>query len=142
MARKDAFLKLHQSLLAKRSALLRKINEDLSLTCSIDEGAGDEADLAMDTEQHEIHSQLAALESRELLQIEEAIRQIRKGTYGTCESCQSRIPVSRLNALPFTTHCIQCQRAEELVGNGVSAGSDDWSRESKAVSRSGRSGSR
>lgn len=142
MARKDAFLKLQQSLLAKRASLLRKINEDLSLTHSLDEGGGDEADMAMDTEQHEIHSQLAALESRELNQIEEAIRQIRKGTYGTCESCQSRIPVMRLNALPFTTLCIKCQREEELVGGGHSTGSDNWAKESKPVSRSGRSAKR
>ena len=142
MARKEALLKLHQSLMAKRSSLLRKINDDLSLTHSLDEGAGDEADLAMDTEQHEIHSQLAALESRELHQIEQAIRQIRRGTYGTCESCEQRIPVMRLNALPFTTLCISCQREEETVGGVRVTEENDWSGESKPVSRSGRSGSR
>jgi len=140
MARNDALLKLHQSLLAKRSALLRKINEDLSLTHVAEEG-GDEADMAMDTEQHEIHSQLAALESRELHQIEQAIRQIRKGTYGTCESCNEKIPVSRLNALPFTSMCISCQRQEELVGSSR-RDDDDWEKEAKSTSRAGRSGAR
>ncbi len=131
MARKDALLKLHQSLLAKRSSVIRKLNDDLSLTYAADEGTGDEVDMAMDTEQHEIHSQLAALESRELHLIEQAIRQIRCGTYGTCESCQEKIPVSRLKALPFTIHCIDCQRQEELVGEGRPSSDADWSADAK-----------
>lgn len=142
MARKSTFSKLHQSLLAKRSSLLRKINEDLNLTHSLDEGGGDEADLAMDTEQHEIHSQLAALESRELVQIEQAIRQIQLGTYGTCETCRQRIPVLRLNALPFTTLCIKCQREEELVGSRQVYDEDEFAGQTKATGRSNRSGHR
>jgi|CXWL01.1.fsa_nt_gi DnaK suppressor protein len=142
MTRKETFVKLYRSLMDKRSSLLRKINEDLSLTHSLDEGAGDEADLAMDTEQHEIHSQLAAFESRELHQIEEAILQIRRGTYGTCEACHDPIPITRLNALPFTTLCIQCQREEELSGGCRSSWGNDLGGESKAVSRSSRSAGR
>ena len=33
---------------------------------------------------------------------------IQKGTYGICESCQSAIPVARLEVLPYTTLCVSC----------------------------------
>ena len=72
--------------------------------------AGDSADAAFDSSGEELASQLAELEARELQQIERAIKRLKQGTYGLCEICQGRIPVGRLNALPYTTLCIGCQR--------------------------------
>jgi DnaK suppressor protein len=56
---------------------------------------------------------LAELDSRELSQIERALARLKQGTYGVCEGCQNKIPVGRLNALPYTTLCIKCQRERE-----------------------------
>jgi DnaK suppressor protein len=53
------------------------------------------------------------LDSRELGQIERALHRLKQGTYGLCESCHGKIPVGRLNALPYTTLCIECQREME-----------------------------
>jgi DnaK suppressor protein len=58
-------------------------------------------------------SQLAELDSRELSQIERALARLKQGTYGVCEGCQNKIPIGRLNALPYTTLCINCQREME-----------------------------
>ena len=58
-------------------------------------------------------SQLAELDSRELNQIERALRRLKQGTYGVCESCSEKIPLGRLNALPYSTMCIECQREME-----------------------------
>lgn len=113
MSRKDALLRLHRSLMMKRNALRRQLVSELDQTHSHDSGAGDVIDVAADGSQNEIHSQLAAFESRELDQIERAIELIRKGRYGSCEYCGGRIPVARLKALPFTTSCIGCQQRSE-----------------------------
>ena len=51
----------------------------------------------------------------------------RAGNYGECEICNERIPLARLNALPYATSCIECQRAAETSG-GAGGGSGDWSR--------------
>ncbi|WP_054958285.1 TraR/DksA C4-type zinc finger protein [Paenibacillus dakarensis] len=42
----------------------------------------------------------------ELEQIDNALERIKNGTYGTCEECGKEIPYERLEALPFTSYCI------------------------------------
>jgi DnaK suppressor protein len=53
------------------------------------------------------------LDARELNQIERALTKLKNGTYGICEGCAAKIGVARLNALPYTTYCIDCQREAE-----------------------------
>ena len=116
MARKDALLRLHQRLAAKRDALRRKLAEEMNLPVSALSRGGDLGDAALDGETQELNSQLAALESRELNQIERAMRMIREGRYGICEVCEHAIPIARLQALPFTPLCVECQREQEATG--------------------------
>jgi DnaK suppressor protein len=110
MARRDALLSLHRDLIAQRDELRRMLGLDLAAG---DAGKGDSGDVANDDAERAVNTQLAALESRELVKIERAIEAIRTGRYGLCEGCDKKIPVARLNALPYTTHCINCQRAQE-----------------------------
>ena len=127
MARKDALLRLHERLIIKRDALRKKLAEELNLSYrACGSGTGDVGDVANDGTQNELNSQLAALESRELAQIERAIELIRLGRYGLCEVCNQSIPITRLKALPFTPACVSCQRMQEETG-GVSDDSDaNW----------------
>jgi DnaK suppressor protein len=113
MARKDALLRLHGRLVAQRESLRTKIADDLGLVYLPDDGINDIGETASQMEQSELHSQLAALESRELRAIEAAIGKLRTGTFGSCERCQKPIPIARLQALPFTSVCIECQRKRE-----------------------------
>ena len=112
MARRDALLRLHKSLLGRRTALLKKLAEDLNNLRNFQNGdsGGDSADAAFESGSDEMHSHLAELDSRELTQIDRALTRLKQGTYGQCESCGGKIPVGRLNALPYTTLCIECQR--------------------------------
>lgn len=116
MARKDSLLRLHERLLAKRNALRKKLAEEHDLSFPKGwTGGRDVADAANEGTEAELDSQLAALESRELAQIEQAIQLIREGRYGQCEMCQRSIPIARLRALPFTTLCVECQREAEHI---------------------------
>lgn len=126
MARKDALLLLHQRLIAKRDALRKKLSEDLQLTRSASTGGGDVGDAAQDGASNELDSQLASLESRELAQIEKAIKLIRDGSYGLCEMCEKPIPLPRLKALPFTPYCVNCQRRLEESGEWGEESGADW----------------
>lgn len=47
------------------------------------------------------------------------------GTYGDCENCSAKIPVSRLQALPYTVLCVKCQGELELLGDDERA-EVDW----------------
>jgi DnaK suppressor protein len=89
--------------------------------------SSDSADAAFDSSGEEIASQLAELESRELAQIERAIKRLKSGTYGICEGCSCKIPVARLNALPYSTLCIICQREMEHDAGWLQGrGGSDW----------------
>lgn len=117
MARKDALLRLHKRLVAKRDALRSKLSDGLDLGSSAPiSGPGDIGDEAHDGSRTELDSQLASLESRELGMIERALHGMRNGQYGRCEVCSKAIPIARLQALPFATMCIECQRELEESG--------------------------
>lgn len=128
MSRKDAITSLHQILIRRRDALRKALAGDLSSLKELrEQTSGDMVDAALDCAQDEISSQLAEVESRELSYIETALERIRDGEYGQCEGCETSIPLARLQALPYATMCIQCQREAEKEG-GIGSGAADWSR--------------
>jgi DnaK suppressor protein len=56
---------------------------------------------------------LMEMKSETLGQIDEAIRRLEAGTYGTCAHCGREIAEARLKALPFATLCRECQEVAE-----------------------------
>ena len=129
MARRDALLRLHKSLLSRRSDIRKKLADELDGLRNLKgtDATGDSADVAFESGTEEMASQLAELDARELHQIERALHRLKQGTYGLCEICQGRIPVGRLNALPYTTLCIDCQREfEQYPDWGRSSSSANW----------------
>ena len=122
MARKDSLLNLRAILVRRRDALRSALAGDLSLLKSLrSESPGDVIDAAYDSAQDEISSQLAEAESRELANIENALERMKAGKYGLCEICNGKIPMARLNALPYATVCIECQREIERTGGAAEA---------------------
>src|SRR5262245_35755512 len=135
MARTDALLRLHKSLVGRRDELRRRLGGELKELKNYkgSDPTGDSADLAFDTGSEEVASQLAELEARELAQIERALGRLKQGTYGICEGCHKKIPVARLNALPFITTCIGCQREMEMYGTFDRRGAaGNWEKVSEA----------
>src|SRR6201986_4102798 len=128
MARKDALMSMRQILIKRRDALRKALAGDLSLWKELrEQTAGDVVDFALDSAQDEISSQLAEVESRELASIENALERMRAGHYGLCEGCGQKIPMARLNALPYATYCIECQRESERYG-AAHRSDADWGR--------------
>jgi RNA polymerase-binding protein DksA len=70
-------------------------------------------DVATTTFDRELDSTLEENEERVLQAIEAALQRIDDGTYGTCGRCGKPIGEERLEALPWTTQCIDCKRKEE-----------------------------
>ena len=56
-----------------------------------------------------------------LAEIISALKRVEKGTFGLCEMCvlqgkppsRAGIPKTRLKAIPYTRHCVQCERTRE-----------------------------
>jgi DnaK suppressor protein len=136
MARRDALLRLHKSLTGRRDELRRRLGGELKdLRNFKSNDTGDSADAAFDSGSEEVSSQLAELEARELSQIERALARLKQGNFGVCEGCQKKIPVSRLNALPFSTTCIECQREMELYGTWGGGAGSNWEKVSDSPVR-------
>src|SRR4029077_6103008 len=128
MARRDALLRLHKSLTSRRDELRRRLGGELKdLRNFKSNDTGDSADAAFDSGSEEVSSQLAELETPGQSQIERALARLKQGNFGVCEGCQKKIPIARLNALPFSTTCIECQREMELHGTWGGRGNDgNW----------------
>ena len=73
-----------------------------------------------DAEEQSVHDfvqdvELALMEmkSETLQKIDDALRRLEEGTYGTCAECESEISEARLRAVPFADLCISCQELAE-----------------------------
>ena len=128
MTRKDAILNMRQVLVRRRDALRKALSGDFSLLRELRaQTSGDMVDVTLDSVQDEIASQLAEVEARELIRIEYALDRMRTGQFGICEGCEVKIPMARLNALPYATFCIKCQIEAERQG-ATTSDQVDWSK--------------
>ena len=107
-------LKIKERLMGKRSELLKLIQSSKSLERDVgDLTFSNEIDLASSLEGREMVFQLTSRDRNELRLIEEAVFRINEGTYGACESCEKKISLKRLQIMPLTSLCIECQEAAE-----------------------------
>jgi len=71
------------------------------------------ADMAADTYERELSTNLVSSEQEVLYQIDDALKRIDEGSFGVCQQCNKPITMSRLKAVPYASHCISCARAKE-----------------------------
>jgi len=71
------------------------------------------ADVATVTFDRELDHSLEENEERLLEAIDAALKRLDEGTYGSCSTCGQPIGQERLEALQWTTQCIDCKRKEE-----------------------------
>ena len=67
-------------------------------------------DAASGTLDREIDYTLEGHSEQVIQQIDVALARIEEGTYGTCANCGRPIPEERLEARPWASLCIDCQR--------------------------------
>lgn len=73
----------------------------------------DVSDRASSSYEKEISLHERAEERQILLNTRQALDRIREGTFGKCIGCGSEIDSKRLEAVPWTQYCIDCQRSLE-----------------------------
>ena len=71
------------------------------------------ADTATETYDRELDYTLEENSEHVLAEIDAALKRIDEGTYGTCANCGKQIAPERLDARPYATLCIDCQREQE-----------------------------
>jgi len=116
-------LKVYKDLLLSMRARLRgdvSAMADAALNKTRSESNGDLSSMPIHmadigTDNYEQEFTLSMMESEEgtLGAIEAALERIEASTYGDCEECGKPIKKTRLKALPFTPHCINCAQLRE-----------------------------
>jgi DnaK suppressor protein len=81
------------------------------------EGAVDVADQALATYIRELMFSQSENETELLQMVNGALQRMEDGTYGQCLSCGREIGMKRLEAVPWTHLCIDCQTKAEQIDN-------------------------
>lgn len=77
------------------------------------EAAQDVADRAANSYTKEFLFSQSSNERQTLTMVEGALSRIREGSFGECIACGEEINSKRLEAVPWTRHCIACQEKLE-----------------------------
>ena len=120
---KKAEAKAYKELLLRMRARLRgdvSAMADAALKKTRSEANGDlssmpihMADLGSDNFEQEFTLSLMQTEEDTLAAIESALEKIEEGLFGQCEECEGVISKTRLQAIPYTAHCIKCAQKLE-----------------------------
>lgn len=111
---KDPFAALRERLQKQRQEILDMYEQDLRAGQeSADDGTEDIVDRANNAYNRELMFSLSDGERNMVLQIEDALRRLETGAYGKCSSCGELINILRLEAVPYTRFCINCQELAE-----------------------------
>ncbi len=113
---KKEFLEKQTKVLnAQREEILKNLEaQDAELFKMVGNSeSGDEVDIASDAIDRKLINELGAQNANRLNQIDEALTRIKRGTYGICLNCGEPIKLGRLEALPWTTLCVDCQADAE-----------------------------
>jgi DnaK suppressor protein len=116
-AKSNQFQQYEDALRAKQTQLLDSFERDKQAgNAQPDDGIQDLADKAASAYSKELNFSLSDTERQVLVQIDEALARVRTGAYGVCQNCGTVIGEKRLQAIPWTPFCIDCQ---ELLEKGM-----------------------
>ena len=107
----DAYKK---KLIVRRNEIVQKLSEFRNESKEVETDiAQDVADKAESSYTKEFLLSLSDAEREQLFQIDAALKRIEKKEFGSCQMCQKEINKKRMNALPWTPYCIECQEKSE-----------------------------
>ena len=89
----------------------------------------DELDAARTLAEVETHASLIEQVENRIKQIDTAFFRLEQGSYGVCAECGDVIPLERLEALPFATRCIDCQKGRERTRRGEGGMNEPFGRQ-------------
>jgi DnaK suppressor protein len=116
----DRMKDLKASLLNKKAAIVKEAKEEIAKYISgenrqLVDTAVDEGDWATVDISEDINLMRLDAHRKLMLDIDEALRKIKEGTYGTCEECGEEISEKRLRVMPAATLCIACKENKEQL---------------------------
>ncbi|WP_155371044.1 TraR/DksA family transcriptional regulator [Catellatospora vulcania] len=80
-----------------------------SMRGSHDAGAGDAADVGTLALEAAEQAMVTMALQEQMTRLQAALKRLDDGTLGVCQRCSTQIPVTRLQVMPWATHCVPCQ---------------------------------
>src|SRR6204780_2910455 len=112
--RKKFLAKMREQLGEMKTKLLSEIDSEMRAEREGNKDEGmDTYDLASEERDREINFILSDRERVKIKQIDDALDRLDDGSYGVCESCGLEIGEERLEAMPFSRLCRDCQQDQE-----------------------------
>lgn len=112
--RKKFLADLREHLLEMKTKLIAEIDSELKAEREGNKDEGmDTYDLASEERAREINFILSDRERVKIKQIDDVLGRLEEGSYGVCESCGLEVAEERLEAMPFTRLCRDCQQDQE-----------------------------
>jgi DnaK suppressor protein len=117
---KNGLQDLRKSLLKRREAIVSEAKDEISKYISgenrqLVDTALDDGDWAVVDISEDVNLRRLSAHRKLLLDIDETLRKIDEGTYGTCEECGEPISEKRLQVMPTATLCISCKENKEQL---------------------------
>jgi RNA polymerase-binding transcription factor len=114
MRREQFLAKMREYLTGTKTRLIREIATQLRTERDASrDDCMDSCDLASEENERELSTMLSERERLKVGQIDDALRRIASLKYGLCEMCGLEVTEERLNAMPFTRLCCDCQQERE-----------------------------
>ncbi|MBU3014511.1 RNA polymerase-binding protein DksA [Poseidonibacter lekithochrous] len=114
MPNRQQISELKETLIQRQETILKNINGSRDNIDQLkDQDIKDDLDYAEVISDSFTEGMIANHQLAELKQIEEAIKKIEDGSYGTCSMCGITIPIGRLKAKPFAKFCTECREVFE-----------------------------
>jgi RNA polymerase-binding transcription factor len=111
---REAIERLKTRLVESRRRLLRAPRDIPSDESRVDaDDLPDLVDTAASDRMQSVRIRVHEHERSLLRKIETALRRLAEDRFATCDRCGQEIPRDRLEALPVTTLCLDCQEEEE-----------------------------
>ncbi|MBN2198885.1 MAG: TraR/DksA family transcriptional regulator [Candidatus Aminicenantes bacterium] len=105
---------VRRKLMEKKEAIISKLSRTVEESKEVETDiARDVADKAENSYTKEFLLSLSDTEREQLMHIDQALRSLEKGHYGICQLCGRPITKKRLEALPWSVYCLECQQKIE-----------------------------
>jgi DnaK suppressor protein len=105
-----------EKLLQKQLSLTDMVQRTEGYGREKDQNIQDVADMAVESYTKEFNFGKSSGDRHVLQKIREALGRIEDKTYGVCSHCENPIQPKRLDAVPWTGFCVQCQ---DLLEKGL-----------------------
>lgn len=106
---KDRLLQLRDGMLDSMSGVARDSLRSRAEGSEASAFGMHQADAGSDAYDRDFALSLLSQEQDALYEIDEALKRVELGTYGTCEMSAKPIPHARLEAIPFARFTVECQ---------------------------------